>query len=70
MKISVSEGGYGKSGLCYYNTCTVRENANVRVYGRLGALKNYKREKSGDGHCHVWMYDAGTGGAGKGEDNI
>jgi len=27
----------------YYNTCTVRENANVRVYGRLGTLKNYKK---------------------------
>ena len=26
----------------YYNTCTVRENANIRVYGRLGTLKNYK----------------------------
>lgn len=28
----------------YYNTCTVRENANIRVYGRLGTLKNYKRK--------------------------
>ena len=28
----------------YYNTCTVRENANVRVYGRLGTLKNYKKK--------------------------
>ena len=27
----------------YYNTCTVRENANVRVYGRLGPLKDYKK---------------------------
>ncbi|MBR2696553.1 MAG: tRNA (N6-isopentenyl adenosine(37)-C2)-methylthiotransferase MiaB [Parasporobacterium sp.] len=27
-----------------YNTCTVREHANVRVYGRLGVLKRYKDE--------------------------
>ena len=33
-----------KADFVYYNTCTVRENANVRVYGRLGALKNYKKK--------------------------
>ncbi len=27
-----------------YNTCTVRDNANQRVYGRLGELNRYKKQ--------------------------
>ena len=32
-----------ESDLVLYNTCTVRENANVRVYGRLGSLSSFKK---------------------------
>ncbi len=31
--------------LVIYNTCAVRENAEVKVFGKLGALKNKKAEK-------------------------
>ncbi len=27
-----------------YNTCTVRENANVRLYGRLGSLSSFRKK--------------------------
>ena len=29
-----------------YNTCTVRENANNKVWGRLGYLNNYKKQNT------------------------
>ena len=32
-----------ESDLVLYNTCTVRENANTRVYGRLGKLSSIKK---------------------------
>ncbi|MBQ4560146.1 MAG: tRNA (N6-isopentenyl adenosine(37)-C2)-methylthiotransferase MiaB [Tyzzerella sp.] len=32
-----------KADFVIYNTCTVRENANMRVYGRLGQLKHAKK---------------------------
>lgn len=36
-----------ESDFLLYNTCTVRENANLKVYGRLGQLKKQK-EKNPD----------------------
>lgn len=34
-----------KADFILYNTCTVREHANQRIYGRLGVLKKRKEEK-------------------------
>lgn len=36
-----------QADLVVYNTCTVRENANLKVYGRLGRLKKYKEKNPG-----------------------
>ncbi|MCR5834971.1 MAG: tRNA (N6-isopentenyl adenosine(37)-C2)-methylthiotransferase MiaB [Lachnospiraceae bacterium] len=33
-----------KADLVVYNTCTVRENANLKIYGRLGYLSNLKKK--------------------------
>ena len=34
-----------KADFVIYNTCTVRENANMRVYGRLGQLNRVKKKR-------------------------
>ena len=49
-----------KADFVIFNTCTVRDNANQRVYGRLGTLANYKKKKSRYENCIMWMHDAGT----------
>lgn len=39
----VEEADEEKADFVIYNTCTVRENANLRVYGRLGQLGHAKK---------------------------
>lgn len=47
-KIGYVETDTEEADLVLYNTCTVRENANTRVYGRIGYLGNLKRKKNKD----------------------
>lgn len=44
-EIGFTEVDDEKADFCLYNTCTVRENANSRVYGRLGYLGKLKSRK-------------------------
>lgn len=46
-QIGYEPTGEPTADLVLYNTCTVRENANLKVYGRLGYLKKQK-EKTPD----------------------
>ena len=41
--IGYEEAESEEADFVVYNTCTVRENANLRVYGRLGVLHGYKK---------------------------
>ena len=42
--IGYEEAESEEADFVVYNTCTVRENANLRVYGRLGVLHGYKKK--------------------------
>lgn len=43
-EIGYQEAAEDTADFVIYNTCTVRENANTRVYGRLGQLKPRKKK--------------------------
>ncbi len=43
-QVGYVEGEDEHADFVIYNTCTVRENANNKVYGRLGYLSNYKKK--------------------------
>ena len=40
LEIGYEEAAEEEADFVIFNTCTVRENANTRVYGRLGQLKS------------------------------
>ena len=44
QEVGYVQGTDENSDFVLYNTCTVRENANLKVYGRLGYLNGVKRK--------------------------
>lgn len=46
-----------KADLILFNTCCVRENAEEKLFGKLGELKNYKAETEAIIAIR-WLYDA------------
>ena len=57
--IGYMEAPEDEADFVIFNTCTVRENANTRVYGRLGQLKPHKKKNSHMkiGLCGCMMQD-------------
>ena len=51
-----------KSDFVIFNTCTVRDNADQRVYGRLGILNGYKKKNPAMkiGLCGCMMQEQGV----------
>ena len=47
VKMGYVETDNENADFVIYNTCTVRENANNKVYGRLGILHGYKKKNKG-----------------------
>ena len=43
-----------------FNTCTIRENANQKLYGHLGHVKTLKNKKQRHDRVSVWLHDAGA----------
>ena len=69
-KIGYQETTDEHADFVLYNTCTVRENANLRVYGRLGYLNTIEEEKSTYDDRPVRLHDAGTGGGGENQKEL
>lgn len=44
LEIGYEEASEEEADFVIFNTCTVRENANTRVYGHLGQLKSHKKK--------------------------
>lgn len=60
----LEEAGYvaaeqeSEPDLVVFNTCAVRENADKRLYGSLGALKKDQRKPSWNADCRWWLLGA------------
>ena len=39
-----------------FNTCAIRQNAENRVFGELGRIKNLKKIKTRSTNGYLWMY--------------
>ncbi len=67
IKGMLAQMGYGFTpetafaDLILFNTCAVRENAEDRVFGNIGALKKAEREEQKSHNCGRRLY--GTAGA-------
>ncbi len=60
----IEEMGYTRTenieeaDLIVFNTCCVRENAEDKLFGKLGEVKKIKKRKKRNYNSNRWMYDA------------
>ena len=52
------------------NTCAIRDHAEKRVYGNLGALTHTKKTEPGAGHLPVRVHGPAAGGGGEGAPEL
>ena len=56
MELSREAAEIEKANVLLLNTCAIRENAEMRVFGELGRLKRIKSQKQRSSNRGMWLH--------------